>query len=246
MSELDQRYAPPQADLEGGARAELPRLTPSWGPMELLRVAGEILVRDLWTWALAGGALIGFELCWALAPEFLLADGQPLTAAVGGSGAASTLKIALPYLALPVTTWLRMGLLRMALHAVRGEAIHFGLVFSEWRKLLGGVLLAVFARVGGVLGTCLLIVPGVMFQLGTSLGLVRLVDRDTGPIDGLTESWDLMEGQKMTMFLCLLVLGPAVVLASVVSLGLGLAFIYPLIAVCLALIYELTVRAREA
>jgi uncharacterized membrane protein len=76
------------------------------------------------------------------------------------------------------------------------------------------------------LGLLLLIVPGIIVGIGFSMALPLIVDRNLGPIDALTESWKLTEGNRVNIFIFgLIAFGLAI--AGMCACGLGLLLVAP-------------------
>ena len=218
--------------------------------MELLRVCLDVLRRDLVVWLMAGGFVVGVEVALDLIPAFLfpVLDGAALDPSLlfQEQGQYKVETRIFGYAMLPVTVFLRLGMARMGLAAVRGQAVTLGTLFSGVRWLPSALVSYVVAMLGAALGTCMLVVPGIMFVLGTVLNLQVIVDRNVGGIQALSESWELTNYSKMTMFLSWWVVGGFLLVGSVLTLGLGLLTVYPILVICEALIYEAMRAYKEA
>jgi uncharacterized membrane protein len=103
------------------------------------------------------------------------------------------------------------------LDALRGRPTSVGSAmargFSRFPSLFAAGLLTAMAIVVGYMMCC---VPGIILSFGLVLVYPIIVEEDSGPIDGMQRSWNLMDGHKVDMFLILLVLG---------GLGLGVTLI---------------------
>jgi uncharacterized membrane protein len=94
-------------------------------------------------------------------------------------------------------------------------------------------------------GFCLFIVPGIIVGLGLEMSTLLIVDQRVGPFEALTESWRLMDGEKLELFALWIVLG----LANLVGLclcGLPWLILLPFGTVCQAWIYNQLVEAKGA
>lgn len=247
---MDERYAPPRSALEIERAEDLPRLSPGWGPMELLRVSVAVLQRDLGLWLSVGAFMVGVELVLGVVPWVLFPTlaGEPVDFTwqmLEGTGPYQTERTIFNYAVAPLLLLMKLGLVHMGLNAVRGQPLEFGQLFSGWRWLVPAIFSAIVLTIGTFLGICLLVVPGILFALGVSLGQQVMVDRDRGPVECLADSWDLTMGSKAVMALSYLVIGVLAMVGTVVTLGLGAVLLYPLNAVCRALIYDVLRRGQE-
>jgi len=99
-----------------------------------------------------------------------------------------------------IQIFFQVGLVRIFLEAARGREPDFGLLLSgsdRYLPLLGMTLLMTLGVFGG---TLLLIVPGIIFVLGVSLGMFYCVDAKLGPIEALKASWSATQGSKGQLF----------------------------------------------
>jgi uncharacterized membrane protein len=74
---------------------------------------------------------------------------------------------------------------------------------SPFWRFLGAELLAGIIVFVGML---LLVVPGIIASLGLGFVPYLVVDRNTGPVESLKESWHITKGNKGRLFLLILVL----------------------------------------
>ncbi|MEE8451449.1 MAG: hypothetical protein V3R99_06015 [Thermoguttaceae bacterium] len=106
-----------------------------------------------------------------------------------------------------ITLWITLGQALYFLKIARGQPANLSDLFAGGpyyvRALFAGIL-------GGILigfGYALLIIPGIILALMFSQYKLLIVDRNVGIIDSLSISKDLMVGNKLTLFLILLVAG---------------------------------------
>ncbi len=99
-----------------------------------------------------------------------------------------------------VQAFFQAGYAKMYLTAARGGTPEISDIFggaSRFLPMLGALVLwfIIFA-----VGLMLLVVPGVIFGLGTMLYPYYVVERGMGPIEALQASWDATTGQKGKLF----------------------------------------------
>lgn len=249
---MDNVYSPPQAELEqAGARTSGRRLPPGWGPIEVLQTAWELMQRDLGIWLVS--ALISFFISMAFGMINQVVSGVVL-AIVGSSGVDQTVAAAmstgvvvgLTLLSYVVQIYLYVGQARMSLASVRGSKVELGVMFSGYDVVLSALGATVLLGLGWLVGTLLLVIPGVIFMNGVLLYIFALVDKDLGAVECLQESWRLTDGYKGTIFVTFLVFGLLLGIAAICTCGLGLLVITPLYALSLGLVYETLAHPEEA
>lgn len=121
------------------------------------------------------------------------------------------------------------GMYRLCIRALRGERIEIGDLFQGFDGFLGSLGLLVIIAVGVSFGFVLLVIPGVYLAVIWSMAFqVKADNPETGVIDALSQSRELVQGQFWPVFLASLVLGLIAVAASLVPLGsfLALPFFY--------------------
>lgn len=160
--------------------------------------------------------------------------------------------------------WIQIGQALFFLKKARGREVAIGEIFNGGpffgnillASLLVGlmvfgialVLVAPLALVGMAISkdaAVILAVVGAVAAVGAiwyvSLMLSQfyylILDRNVGVIDSLKMSNDLMEGNKLTLFLINLVVGALGVLAVILTCGLGLLIVTPYVAMMQAVIY---------
>lgn len=103
--------------------------------------------------------------------------------------------------------WLYLGFLRMTLAAHAGGQINFNFLFAEkWPALLQFIIASVVTGVIVGIGFILLIVPGVIAQVGLLFGAFFVVDKGMKGIDAVKASWNLTKGHKWDIFWAFIVL----------------------------------------
>ena len=129
------------------------------------------------------------------------------------------------------------GLVQFTLGVCRGQKPAMNVVFSGgpfFLPMLGGQILYALGIGAGFL---LCLVPGVILACGWICYQPFIVDKGLGPIEALGASWRLTTGQRMNIFLYLL-LTIAVAIAGMLALCVGALLIAaPVVAIANAYLY---------
>jgi len=128
------------------------------------------------------------------------------------------------------------GIADVMLRTVRGEKATIGQFFGGGRfmgKMLLGQIVLGFAVTIGVL---LCVVPGYILLIGTSLWTFFIVDKNMGSVDALKASWEMTNGQKVSIFVLMLLQGLCII-AGYLACGLGVLVAAPMIGVSNAYVY---------
>jgi phage FluMu protein Com len=201
-----------------------------------------IYTRNLAQLIVAGLILLGVTL--ALLVPFFIVLGIALAIAAAladqGSEAIGALIVALLVSAGMLGTavacaWLHAGFFAWLLKVARGQPNTFGDIFSGgpyMLPLLGAGLLSGLAT---MLGYLLCIVPGVILALVFSQFAWLIVDRGAGAIESLSRSKQLTDGNKLYLFLLMLLV---VVINGVAGLvPFAFVFTMPFIWLLMAVTY---------
>jgi len=133
--------------------------------------------------------------------------------------------------------WLGIGQALYFLKIARGQPAELGEIFSGgpyFLRVLGASILFGLAYFAGVL---LCVVPGVIFALMFSQFYYLILDRNVGVMESLNISRDIMNGNKMTLFLIGLIGVVAGLALVVVTCGLGLLAVGPFFSLLAAVTY---------
>lgn len=222
-------YAPPiaagQSPVRVGAGAPL-----DWELGEVLSQAFDILKRYPVPLIVAPflAQLISQALGFSVELVKLVVDDTTVLGILG-------LGIALAQVA--VGTFFAVGLTRLFVAAARGQEPEFGALFSgDGRTMLLLLLTQLLVGLAVIIGTALLIVPGVIAALGLAFALYYCVDLGEGPVEAVKRSWEATSGQKMKLFVfALACIG--VLLAGLFACLVGLLVAYPLVMLAAAIIY---------
>ena len=131
----------------------------------------------------------------------------------GGQGLTQLVSI-------PVQAYMFGGVNHFALRVCRGEKPELNAVFSGGQfflPMLGGLLLYSF---GAGIGFVFCVVPGVVLTCGWLFYQQFIIDKGLGPVEALTASWRATTGQRLNVFVYLL-LSFVVVVAGLVALCVG-------------------------
>lgn len=132
--------------------------------------------------------------------------------------------------------FLGAGLWRISLVAVRGGKPEFGMLFSGSDVFVSLVIVGVLRWLAVAVGLVLLIVPGIILVLGLQFASLFVVDQKIGPLDALTQSWEVTTGHKGNLFILMLAfLG--IVLLGMAACCFGIFVALPIINLAIAIVY---------
>jgi hypothetical protein len=159
---------------------------------------------------------------------------------VGHAAKSQALQFFLSLIAHVATTlfgvWLGIGQAKYFLKVARGQTAEIGDLFSGGplfvNVLLGSLLVGVIVLVG--LLAC--VVPGVVLSLMFSQFYYLILDRNVPVLESLSQSRELTNGNKMTLFLIWLVATGLTVLACIPCF-LGLIVVVPYLTLMVPVIY---------
>jgi uncharacterized membrane protein len=135
-----------------------------------------------------------------------------------------------------VSSFFTAGMANFALKVAKGAPYAFGDIFAGGRFFIGVLVAQFLIGLGVTLGVILLIVPGVILALGLSMSLPLIIDRNLGPIDAMTESWKLTDGNKVNIFLFWLI-AVGLSIAGACACGVGILLVAPLLWVAYFYVY---------
>ena len=135
-----------------------------------------------------------------------------------------------------VTSFVTAGIMSFALKVAKGMPYAFADLFSG-APFFVSVLVANFIMTLAIgIGLAFLIVPGVFLMIGLSMTLPLIVDRGLGPIDALTESWRLTDGNRANIFIFGLI-AFGLVVAGGCACGIGIFLVIPLLYIAHMYVY---------
>lgn len=124
------------------------------------------------------------------------------------------------------------------LRLIRHEELDYGKLFDGYKDFLRIFLAGLLSTIAITIGLMLLIVPGIILGVGLVMTYFILKDdSQIGAVDALKKSWSMTKGHKASLFLLYLsFIGWAIL--CVLTLGIGLIFLYPYMNSTLAHYYE--------
>lgn len=190
------------------------------------------------------GTVLGAAIL-AILPGFALGIGDGVMQVVVASMEDSDLMALYSVVSLGISAvstviglFLQLGLIRILLNVTRGHNAEIGMLVSEGGKFLSGLGASILMGLIIMVGIVLLIVPGVIAAIGLQFSLYVLVDRNLGPIEALSQSWALTEGNKLNLFLINVVFAIVGVALVCFTLGLGYLLVLPLMTLAQAVMYH--------
>ena len=104
---------------------------------------------------------------------------------------------------------------------------NLNLLFKGFERFADTLVAGLLYSIAVGIGTCLLIVPGIILACGLSMTFFIMVDDpNISGTDALQQSWNMMRGQKWNYFcLCFRFIGW--ILLSIITLGIGFSFLTP-------------------
>ncbi|WP_437589762.1 hypothetical protein [Sorangium sp. So ce1000] len=164
--------------------------------------------------------------------------GQGIQAALARDAptAGAAIQFLMQGVAFVVGSYFAGGMNNLLLKVARGQPYSFNDILGGGRwflSILGAQLLTFLAV---LVGTTLLIVPGILLALGLSMTTLCIVDKNLGAIDAMKESWRITTGHKGGIFVYGL-LALALMLAGLLACCLGTLVTGPVVAIGLAYIY---------
>ena len=176
-------------------------------------------------WGLAVGTYFVFMLI-TLGVEYIPDVGRVIAFIIGGP--------------------MSLGLAIFALSLSRKQEANLNQLFEGFQKFwvaFGAYLLGMLFI---VLWALLLIIPGIIAALKYSQIFYIIAEDDSiGPLQAITKSKKMMEGNKGKLFLLILQFLGLVLLCLVITLGIGLLWLGPYVIVTLAKFYE-DIKEKES
>ena len=131
-----------------------------------------------------------------------------------------------------------IGQVRIYASLAFGEPASLGMLVSGLGRFLPVVAAYLLVGFGTLFGLILLIVPGLIFAIGMQMVFYVIVYEGLGPIDAMTRSWELTDGNKLNIFVILLVAGIAALFAACVTCGIGYLLAIPLLSLIQGVMYH--------
>ncbi|MDR2194145.1 MAG: DUF975 family protein [Treponema sp.] len=131
-----------------------------------------------------------------------------------------------------------LGFAGYFLKRIRGEDIYTKNIFDGFKQFSRGFVLMLLTYIFTLLWTLVLIIPGILKSLSYSMAFFILYDNpEMKPNQALKESCRMMKGYRGKLF-CLAFSFIGWLLLSVITLGIGLFWLYPYMCMSIANFYE--------
>lgn len=182
---------------------------------------------------LLGGADVAVQLSMDMSED----EGTKLLLSLASLGLSLTSTL--------VSLFFSLGQISIFLGLVRGEEVDLNMLVSGGPYYLGGLVASLLLGIAVFSGTLLCIVPGIILWAGLQFTLYALVDRDLGPVEALSESWNLTEGFKLTILLINIVVIVGLLVFSCITMGIGYFVAVPVLSLMQAVMYHSLVSQRN-
>jgi uncharacterized membrane protein len=120
-----------------------------------------------------------------------------------------------------------LGYIKNLFQALDGDEPQFSAYGQQARKIGTYFVAGLISGILILIGTLLLIIPGVYIALRLQFFVALIVEEDAGIIESLQKSWDMTKGQVLPLLLLLLVM-MGICIAGFILLGVGIFVAYPL------------------
>ncbi len=131
------------------------------------------------------------------------------------------------------------------LKAARGDKVEFGDMFTVfhnyWKAVLASFLVGIFV----IIGTALLIVPGIIVACKLAFTPYLVVDRNMAAMEAIRESWRMTGGHSWKVFLIGL-LGIPIGIAGSICFGVGIVIAIIWIYLAIASLYHAVSKSGAA
>lgn len=132
---------------------------------------------------------------------------------------------------------LALAVLHISLKFAKGEKADFNDLYARLDCFFTYLVASLIYGFVVLLGLILLIVPGIIFAVRFSLFGYFIIEKGSGPIRALEESWDTVKGVTWRVFL-MSILFWLINLLGLLCLIVGLLFTFPWTTIALALMYR--------
>ena len=168
-------------------------------------------------------------LCIGMWFVYGLCNGQSNSSSVSGTGDEDLDMIILIvvlffalisfFLGPPIKAGFQLSYLRM----IRDDStVSFSNLFDGFSVYFRLLFLTILLGIGGLVGMCFCVVPGIIFMLGTWPAYLLVMEDDLDAVSAVKVAWDLTDGHKMDLF----VLGLASFALQIVGLLLCCIGVY--------------------
>jgi uncharacterized membrane protein len=117
-----------------------------------------------------------------------------------------------------LSSYIMMSLIRASIASVRGETLGFSLFKNNWKKFLIYCVTALLFVIIIMIGTVLLIVPGVIFMTMFIFAIYLVIDKNIGIIDSFKKSAEITKGSRWYILLLFIIISVVYSLGSTIIL----------------------------
>jgi len=133
----------------------------------------------------------------------------------------------IPFGSLLIGGPMTLGLSIFVLNISRDNNPDFSNIFDGFKNFGTAFVTYLLMMLGIIVGFILLIVPGILLTFGWSQAYYIISDEpDISAVEALKKSWEMMDGNKMDLFVLMLRFIPWILLC-ILTLGLGLLYVAP-------------------
>lgn len=130
-----------------------------------------------------------------------------------------------------------LGYMKNMFQALEGDEPQFSAYGQQARKIFTCFVASLIFGVILILGICLFIIPGIYLGIRLQFYIQFIVDEDAGILDSLKRSWEITEGEAMSLFfLSLAMIG--VTLLGMVLFIVGIYVATPLVMMTQCYVYR--------
>jgi uncharacterized membrane protein len=115
--------------------------------------------------------------------------------------------------------YVMMSLIRASIASVRGETVDFSLFKNNWKKFIIYYVTALLLSIIIMIGTILIIVPGVICAVMFAFAIYLIIDKDINIVDAFKKSAEITKGSRWHILLLFIILAFISVFGNVVIIG---------------------------
>lgn len=130
-----------------------------------------------------------------------------------------------------------LGYLKNLFQAIDGEEPQFSAYGQESRKVLKYIGASIVFSIFVIIGIALFLIPGIYLALRLQFFQTFIVDEDCGAIESLKRSWEMTQGQVLSLFLLCLVM-ILIYIIGLLLLGVGIFIAIPITYTMFVLVYR--------
>ena len=110
------------------------------------------------------------------------------------------ISVALGFLSWIIAAMMEIGLIKLALNAVRGKKLVLEELYANQKYIFNFMLANIITGLISFVGFILLIIPGIIWSLKFMFYGYFVIDKDAEAFSSLSRSSDITDGEKMNLF----------------------------------------------